>query len=301
MQEKIDYNLKSSRNLGWTPEWFGVDEFGIELIEKITDFQKSLSLDADGLVGPATYRRLEADLLAKEEYKPARRNKRKGEKAIIYNGERFSINWDRVILWDERGGFKCKPGTYYDWSDKPARKPIQFVNHWDATLSSELCAKIISKRGLSMHFLVDNDGTIYQLMDIQDPAFQAGSKFWNVNSIGVEISNAFYLKYQDWYVKRGFGERPIMEGYELNGRKVEKHLGFYPVQLQALAALWAAISDATGINLDVCDVKGYCESCAKGEYNGFINHFNLTKNKIDCASLDMEYVLELAKQNSQSC
>jgi hypothetical protein len=301
MQHKLDYNIKSSRNLGWTPEWFGCDSFGEELLEAVIQFQNDLGLEADGLVGPSTYRRIEADLLAREEYKPPRRNKRKGEKSIIYNGERYPINWDRVILWDERGGFKCKPGTYYDWSDKPERKPIQFVNHWDATLSSELCAKIISKRGLSMHFLVDNDGTIYQLMDIQDPAFQAGSKFWNNNSIGVEISNAFYMKYQDWYKKKGFGPRPIMEGYELNGRKIEKHLGFYPVQLQALAALWASVADATGINLEICETRGYCEGCAKGEHNGFINHYNLTTNKMDCASLDMEYVLELAKQNSQSC
>ena len=302
MQNKIEYNLKSSKNLGWTPEWFGADTFNEELIANIIQFQNSLGLDSDGLVGPSTYRRIEASLLASEDnYKPSKRNRRKGDKAIIYNGERFSINWDRVILWNERGGFSCKAGTYYDWSDKPSRKPIQFVNHWDATLSSELCAKIINKRGLSMHFLIDNDGTIYQMMDIQDPAFQAGSKFWNINSIGVEISNAFYLKYQDWYVKKGFGKRPIMDGYKLNNIKIEKHLGFYPVQLQALAALWAAIADATGINLEVCNKKGYCEECAKGEFNGFINHFNLTKNKIDCASLDMEYVLELAKQNSQSC
>lgn len=301
MQNKIDYNIKSSRNLGWTPEWFGSNSFDLELISNITSFQNGLGLEADGLVGPSTYRRIEAQLLSEEEYKPQRRNRRKGEKAIVYNGKNFSINWDKVILWNERGGFSCKPGTYYDWSEKPERKPIQFVNHWDATLSSELCAKIISKRGLSMHFLIDNDGTIYQMMDIQDPAFQAGSKFWNVNSIGVEISNAFYMKYQEWYVKKGFGERPIEEDCELNGRKIERHLGFYPIQLQALAALWAAVADATGINLDVCSVKGYCESCAKGQHNGFINHFNLTKNKIDCASLDMDRVLELAKQNSQSC
>lgn len=301
MHAKLKYNMDSSKKYGWTPEWFGADSFDINLIAKIIEFQEELGIEADGLVGPSTYRRVEAHLLSEEDYTPPKRYKRKGEKGIIYNGELYPMNWDRVILWDQRGGLKCNPGTYYDWSDKPLRRPIQFVNHWDAALSSESCARIIAKRGLSMHFLIDNDGTIYQLMDIQDPAFQAGSKFWNVNSIGVEISNAFYTKYQSWYVKKGFGERPIMKDYKINGRKIEDHLGFYPVQLQALAALWAAVADATGIDLEICDVKGYCEKCAKGEHNGFINHYNLTKNKMDCASLDMDYVLELAKQNSQSC
>ena len=300
MEKKLEYNRKSSKRFGWTPEWFGADSFDSSLIEKIIEFQKESGVDQDGLVGPGTYRRIEAHQYALECYKPPKRNRRKGDKNIIYNGDKFSINWDKVILWDQRGGFECKPNTYYDWSDKPLRKPIQFVNHWDATLSSERCAKIIEKRGLSMHFLIDNDGTIYQLMDIQHPAFQAGTKFWNINSIGVEISNAFYMKYQNWYVKNNFGERPIMEGYKLNGRKVEKHLGFYEIQLKALAALWASIADATGIELEICKTKGYSNDCAQGNFNGFINHYNLTTNKIDCASLDMEYVLELAKQHAQS-
>lgn len=296
----INKAKRSSVKYGWTPEWFGADDFDDVLINKIKEFQESLELSVDGLVGPNTYRRLEAHLLCQESYKPPKRNKRKGEKSIVYNGEKYPINWDRVILWDERGGFPAKEGTYYDWSNKPARKPIQFVNHWDATLSSELCAKIINKRGLSMHFLIDNDGTIYQMLDIQHVAWQAGSKFWNINGIGVEISNAFYTKYQKWYVKNGFGERPVVTS-KVNDRKVGPHLDFYPIQIKALAALWAAIADATGINLEVCKVQGVCDDCVNGNFNGFINHYNLTKNKIDCSSLDMEEILELAKLNSQSC
>lgn len=300
MNDKIIYNQKSSKQLGWTPKWFGADVFDIKLIENIQAFQRGLELTPDGLVGPTTYRRIEADLLVRESYVPKKRNKRSGHKGIVYNGNKFDINWDKIILWNERGGFGCKPSTYYDWSDKPARKPIQFINHWDATLSSERCARIIAKRELSMHFLIDNDGTIYQMLDIQHPAFQAGSKFWNTNSIGVEISNAYYTRYQSWYVKNGFGERPLVKDSELNGRSLGQHLGFYPVQLAALAALWASVADATGIELTTCDTKGYCEPCAKGEHNGFINHYNLTRNKIDCASLKMHSVLALAKQNAQS-
>ena len=131
-------------------------------------------------------------------------------------------------MWDEHGGLKAKEGTYYDWSKRPARAPMQFVNHWDATLSSEACARIINKRGLSMHFLIDNDGTIYQMLDIQHVAWQAGAKSWNNAGIGVEISNAFYLKYQNWYKKKGFGERPVVVS-ELNGRPIGPHLDFYPV------------------------------------------------------------------------
>ena len=145
-----------------------------------------------------------------------------------------------------------------------------------------------------MNFLIDNDGTIYQLMDMQDGAFQAGNKLSNKIGLGVEISNAYYLKYQKWYTKNGFGKRPIESGHKLNGWKVPDHLGFYEVQLEALAALWEAVHQATGIPLEVCLTRGVDKTCQTGEFAGFINHFNLTKNKQDCISLNMEKVLNLA-------
>lgn len=290
----IEKNISSSKKYGWTPSWFGHDDFDEKLVELIIQFQHDFSLSADGIVGPVTYRRVETESLVNEDFKPAKRNKRKGEKSIVYNGEKFPIKWDKIILWNEHGGLKAKEGTYYDWSNKPPRGPVQFVNHWDATLSSEACARIINKRGLSMHFLIDNDGTIYQMLDIQHPAWQAGSKFWNVNGIGVEISNAYYTKYQSWYVKRGFGERPIVKS-EVHGRSLGEHLDFYPVQLDALAALWEAVANATEIDLSICEEKGVCESCKKCDCASFINHYNLTNNKIDCASLNMKDILEKAE------
>jgi hypothetical protein len=39
-------------------------------------------------------------------------------------------------------------------------------------------------------------------------AWHAGSRTVNRKSVGVEISNAYYPKYQSWYKKNGFGERP---------------------------------------------------------------------------------------------
>ena len=40
----------------------------------------------------------------------------------------------------------------------------------------------------------------------------------NQRGIGVEIANAYYTKYQDWYVKNGFGERPVVESAEVHGK-----------------------------------------------------------------------------------
>ena len=101
------------------------------------------------------------------------------------------------------------------------------------------------------------------------------------------------MKYQNWYVKNGFGERPVVES-NVHGVNIGKHLDFYPVQLEALAALWEAVANATGMELDVCLEKGVSEEAVNCNGPSFVNHYNLTRNKIDCASLDMQKVLEKA-------
>ena len=84
-QKQLDYNRKSSADLGWTPSWFGALDFDDDLIESIKRFQQAHGLTADGLCGPGTYRRLftsrEADLQVLE---PSR-------SSIVYNGEFYPI------------------------------------------------------------------------------------------------------------------------------------------------------------------------------------------------------------------
>ena len=63
---------------------------------------------------------------------------------------------------------------------------ISDQSSWDYNLLPELC---------SLYFCIDNDGTIYQLLDTQHAAWQAGTRVTNLASVGVEISNAYYKKY----------------------------------------------------------------------------------------------------------
>ena len=133
---------------------------------------------------------------------------------------------------------------------------------------------------------------------MNDVAYHAGGKVWNDRSIGVEISNAFYPKYQEWYLKRDYGKRPVVKDAFVHGRKLEEHLGFYPVQLQALKALMKAVHKCTGIPLQTpLDRSGktntkVSKKAAEGRFEGFISHYHLTKRKIDCAGLDIKKLLE---------
>ena len=120
---------------------------------------------------------------------------------IICNGNEHSIDWDNVIPVNHTSGLSLPKNCYK--RAKNERKPTMFVSHWDVCLSSKSCFNILKKRKLSVHFLIDNDGTIFQLMDCNDIGFHAGNRKVNNNSIGVEISNAYYPKYQNIYRSKG--------------------------------------------------------------------------------------------------
>lgn len=305
--DKIFYNEASSQKLGWEPDWFGATDHDEKLVDAIKKWQRKNGIKADGLCGPTTFRRIwterEKDI---DDYKPVSVSKYQSassceNNSIVHNGHFYPIAWDKVVLWSEKDGLICKEGTYSSYAGKPDRKPTYFVNHWDVCLSAESCARVIAKRGISIHFCIDNDGTIFQLMDTQHAAWQAGSRKWNHASIGVEISNAYYTKYQGWYEKNGFGPRPITSDAKCHNSTLKPHLDFYPVQLEALKALWLAIHNATGIPLECpTDSKGELVTtvdrrCERGDFKGFINHYNLTKRKIDCAGLDLVKLLKEIK------
>jgi N-acetyl-anhydromuramyl-L-alanine amidase AmpD len=68
------------------------------------------------------------------------------------------------------------------------QKVDQFVIHYDVCPTSEICFKVLhDMRGLSVHFLLDVDGTIYQTLDLKERAWHAGIA--NDRSIGIEIAN----------------------------------------------------------------------------------------------------------------
>lgn len=309
--DKDFYNKSSSDSLGWDPSWFGCSEFDIELVKAVQKWQKANGLTADGLVGPMTYRRVWTEREVNiSDYTPDKNVISQGDKHIVHNGNFIPIEWDKVILWDERGGFKSKDGCYTDLSGKEDREPTMFVNHWDVCLSAESCATVLNRRGISVHFLIDNDGTIFQMLDTQHKAWHAGHPRLgggNTTGIGVEISNAYYLKYQDWYVKNGFGERPIQEHAYVHGRTLKPFTDFYPVQLDALKALWKACHIGLNIPLEYPkDKNGHIETsvhydCERGKFHGFCNHYNIIKTKIDCAGLDLPSLLSEVKKTPMYC
>ena len=155
---KILYNRRSAKKHGWTPTWFGATKFDSYLVERVAEFQKIHDLKSDGLVGPITFRRV----FTNREAFPI------SDKRILCNGAMIPIKWDKVKT------SLLKEGTYKSVSTR--RNPSMVVTHWDACLSANSCKRILERRGISTHFVIDNDGTIVQLADCNDIAWHAGNR-----------------------------------------------------------------------------------------------------------------------------
>lgn len=293
----IKYNIWSSKKYGWKPEWFGCVDFNEDLVEAIKAFQKEMRVNSDGMCGPGTFRRIFSE---RAEVIESNDDDADYSDHIICHGEAVNINWDKVILWTDERSLKAREGCYKKVNGK--RDIRMFVNHWDVCLSSRMCQKVLDKRGISVHFLIDNDGTIYQTMDTTHIAWHAGND--NSHSVGVEISNGYYLKFQEKYEKAGFEKRPVKTGAVVNGKTLEDHTDFYPIQIEALKALTQAIHKGLGIPLETPKNflgKEYTDTLRKSlkdEFRGFVHHYHLTSRKTDCGGLDLVKLIEEIKNES---
>ena len=165
-------------------------------------------------------------------------HKRSGDE-IVVAGQMFHTG-TRVVLWSDPGGMNGyapppkpipasaaplpgfqfgkrsvppPPGsattrpTELENADLPTLRNVvdQFVLHYDGSGVSERCFSTLQRRGLSVHFMLDLDGTIYQAVDLRERTFHATTS--NSRSIGVEIANigAFPIaaaapQMSQWYV-----------------------------------------------------------------------------------------------------
>jgi len=190
-----------------------------------------------------------------------------------------------------------------------------FVLHFDDAGTSRRCFEILQdKRFLSVHFLLDTDGTLYQTLDLQEHAQHA--TIANGGSIGVEIAhpgcwpqprNADMMRWytQDergWFMKfpqflgetglrtPGFVARPdrneLISG-PIRG-KTYWQFDFTPEQYRALAHLCAALHRVfPRIALEVPrDDAGNVETVTLPKerllaFDGIVGHFHVQENKTD--------------------
>lgn len=173
----------------------------------------------------------------------------------------------------------------------------QFVLHHDGCPSAETCFKVLhNERGLSCHFLMDNDGTIYQTLDLAFMAFHAGG--FNANSIGIEISNRGDAKRSpNYYAKRR--QRRETTTVRIHGH-IYKCYKFTPEQHDAMRALAKGLTRALP-NLPLeypQDSPGHQAWSAipnARRFSGYLGHYHTTRRKWDPGPFDFKEFCEKAR------
>ncbi len=191
----------------------------------------------------------------------------------------------------------------------------QFVIHYDVCGVSRTCFKVLQDmRDLSVHFMLDLDGTIYQTLDLKERAWHATTS--NTRSVGIEIANmgAYAVggrnPFAEWYARTngqtvitlparlgdggirtknfvGHPDRPEPVIGKVQGRELMQY-DFTPQQYESLTRLTAALSavlpkircdyprDAAGrlVTTKLPDAE-------LAAYQGVLGHFHIQANKTD--------------------
>jgi N-acetyl-anhydromuramyl-L-alanine amidase AmpD len=208
----------------------------------------------------------------------------------------------------------------------------QFVLHFDVAGTSRTCFRVLQDdRDLSVHFMLDLDGTIYQTLDLKERAFHA--TIANDRSVGVEIANigaypaAGNNPFAEWYRTNAGGRVDILVPEQLNGGGIRTanfighparnepvrgviqgkdlvQYDFTPEQYAALAKLTASLcrifpklkcqypADANG--------KVIPHKLANSElrkYEGVLGHYHIQTDKVDPGpALDWDRVIGGARR-----
>ncbi|MCC6492885.1 MAG: N-acetylmuramoyl-L-alanine amidase [Pirellulales bacterium] len=192
----------------------------------------------------------------------------------------------------------------------------QFVIHYDVCPVSQTCFKVLhDHRNLSVHFMLDVDGTIYQTLDLKERARHATIS--NSRSVGIEIANmgAYPVENQaaleKWYETHDGGEirlRPARAYDELGvrtpsfvGRPARQELivgeiqgqqlaqyDFTPEQYESLAKLTATLCKV--LPKIKCDypkdeagklIPRKLDDQRWRQYQGILGHYHVQLNKTD--------------------
>jgi len=193
----------------------------------------------------------------------------------------------RVILWSEPGGYRAT-----DFGERRGDVK-QIVLHYDVAGTSAQCFRVLEKRGLSVHFMVDLDGTVYQTVDTSARAYHAGT--FNDGSVGIEIANVG--AYADraelerllpiphgvplGALPLGYVPRPARPG-PLRGRIQGMDLwqeDFTDAQYEALGHLVAALCGVLDVPARAPRETGVLKDPAA--WRGIVGHYHLTTAKLD--------------------
>jgi hypothetical protein len=239
-----------------------------EFAQRVAVFQAGHgALTVDGVLGPKTWEALQG-----RTWQPP------AHEHLIVAGERVAVPFP-VVTWLEPGGL-----SFYDrrgWAKRrdPSGAGVNlFVLHWDGCTSARQCFHVLLERGLSVHLMLDGDGTVYQALDLAEArAWHAGDV--NERSIGVEIQNPVQLHRNKWQTP----PREVVVDPGVHGGPTYEHLDFYDVQMKRAIELAEVLCARFGISRTLPLGAGgdVLRTLAPTGFRGVCGHYHVSKSKPD--------------------
>ena len=207
----------------------------------------------------------------------------------------------------------------------------QFVLHYDVCGVSRQCFKVLhDDRCLSVHFMLDIDGTIYQTLDLKERAWHATTS--NTRSVGIEIANMGAYgsdenrTLKQWYTNDSKGVRiTIPEKLGDGGVRTKNFIGrpatkeivtgniqgrdlsqydYTPEQYAALVKLTATLCKV--FPKITCDypkdaggklIPKKLDDTELEKYHGVIGHYHIQTNKTDPGpAMQWDYLIGSARR-----
>jgi len=202
------------------------------------------------------------------------------------------------------------------WDLPTLQKAVdQFVIHFDVCGCSQTCFRVLhDERCLSVHFMLDVDGTIYQTLDLKERAQHATIS--NSRSIGIEIANmGGYPKgamapLERWYAQsprgavlkppkpwselgvrtkdfEGRPDRPDLVAGNIQGQDLNQY-DFTPQQYDALIKLTATLCSVFPqikctypMDAEGKLIPKQLDEAAWRDFQGVLGHYHIQLNKTD--------------------
>lgn len=258
-------NLYYKKKLGFPQPW---ESFPIGTLDhKVREFQvEHGGLTVDGVLGPKTLAAIRGDTWTHPIVDH-----------IIIDGKKELVPFP-VVTWEEPSGMSFIHQDGWRRRKDPTGKRINLlVIHWDACKSSHQCFHVLMTRNLSVHFMIDGDGTVYQALDLaRARAWHAGAA--NDRSIGVEVQNPVLPALNHTQDPT----RVLIKENRVHGSGMWGYLDFYDIQKNRVAQVAEKMCDLFKIPR-VLPMRGGSVSryLAPPRYRGVCGHFHLSKKKRD--------------------
>ncbi len=245
-------------------------------------------------------------------------------------GKGFDVE-TKVVRWDEGPGFnshshQCINSTHACVGGRPfsKKKPVnrthrysgrpqlrkygrgipplaaaqgvirQFIVHHDGCPSAKSCFDVLhNERGLSCHFLLDNDGTIYQTLDLAFMGYHAAG--FNASSVGIEISNRGDAKRWPGFYNKRDPSRNVAT-CQIHGH-IYLAYDYTPAQYEAMQKLVRGLARALpNMPIDYPQqspgYQSWTEIAGAKSYAGLLGHYHTTRRKWDPGPFDFKEFCE---------